>query len=205
MYRKNSRSVYLIALTFASIPLFVFLSGCSSSPARRIDPTGSQTITSVQGLNIQDWQDAAAEMSESLLASGVLGSEGEPDLIAISSFVNDTSQHMDQDMLLKKIRTVLNKSGRAQTITTIGIGDETEDAIATNEIRKKAFLDEDTDMPEPDYTMTLKIKEQVERAGRTRQAAYIFQMSLTDVDRGVAVWEDEKTIVKQGKKPAVGW
>lgn len=199
------RNLQLILLSIVCVPVFVLLTGCASTPARRIDPAGPETISTVQGINIQDWRDAAADMSRSLLSAGVLGQQGEPDLIAISSFVNNTSQHIDKDMLLKKIRTVLSKSGRAHTITTMGVGGKTEDVVATNEMRKKKFLNEDVETPEPDYTMTLKIIEQVTRADRTRQAAYVFQMSLTDVNRGVAVWEDEKTIAKQGSKAAVGW
>lgn len=205
MYKKNHYDVSMIAFLSVMIPFLMFFSGCASSPARRIDPTGPETITTVQGINIQDWQDAAAELSESLLASGILGTKGEPDLIAISSFVNNTSRHVDQDMLLKKIRTVLNKSGRAYTITTIGVGGETEDAIATEEIRKNAFLNDDAEIPKPDYSLTLKIIEKVERAGNTRQAAYVFQMSMTEVARGIAVWEDEKVIAKQGEKASIGW
>ena len=181
-----------------------FITGCAT-PARRIQAGGPQTITTVRGINIQDWQDAAVELSESLLNADILGKKGEADLIAISSFVNNTSQHIDRDMLLKKIRTVLSKSGKAYTITTMGIGGKTEDALATDAMRKKAFLDDDTSRPEPDYTMTLKIIEQIERAGRIRQASYAFQMSLTDANRGFAVWEDEKVIAKQGGKAAVGW
>lgn len=203
MQKTLFRTLRPLALTAAGGGLLL-AAGCAT-PARRIDPAGPATITSVRGINIQDWQGAATAMSESLLSSGVLGNKGEPDLIAISSFVNNTSQHIDRDLLLKKVRTVLSKSGRAQTITTVGIGGRTEDALATDAMRKKAFLDEDVQRPEPDYTMTLKIIEQVERAGRTRQAAYLFQMSLTDTDRGVAVWEDEKVIAKQGTKAAVGW
>ena len=173
--------------------------GCGQK-AQRIDPGGTQTITTTGEIDIQDWRDAAADMTQSLLASGVLARKegGDRPLVAISSFVNNTTQQVDPDLLLKKIRTVLSQSGKAYTITTVGLTGEAEDAPA----RRVA---EGEKPPEPDYTLTLKIIEQSTRADRTRQSAFVFQMSLTDPKKGYAVWEDETTIVKQGTKPGVGW
>lgn len=190
--------------TFSIFSLLPIIN-CANNSAKRVDPSGPNTVTTVEGINLQDWQDAAKKMSESLLSSGTLGQDGSPDLIAISKFVNDTSQHVEQEMLIKKIRTVLNQSGQAQTITTISGSGEAEDPLAKKQAKKEAFLDEDKEQPEPDYTMTLQIIEKVARAGDTRQAAYVFQMSLTDAGRGVAVWEDSTTIAKQGEQASVGW
>ncbi|QDU33542.1 hypothetical protein KS4_15920 [Poriferisphaera corsica] len=184
------------------------LTGCSGPSAQRIDPTGTQTITTVSGLDIQDAMDAAAEMSQSLLQAGVLGQNGKPSKIAISSYVNNTSQHIDRDRIIKKVRVTLNKAGVAQTFTTMnskGGTTGTEDAIATRQQQVNAFLSDNPAPPKPDYTMTLKLLENKVRAGRTRQTTYIFQMSLTEVNSGLAVWEDEKMITKQGGKAAVGW
>ncbi len=194
-----------VSVLFVTISLFFQTSCSNNNSARRIDPKGQDTITTVEGINLQDWRDAATRLSESLLSSGVLGKEGKPDYIAISDFVNNTSQQVDPDMILKDIRTTLNKSGQAQTITTVSSSGKVEDSLARKESRKNEFLNEGEQRPDIDYTMSLKMIEQRERAGNTRQAAYIFQMSLTDAKRGVAVWEDEATIVKQGDQPAVGW
>jgi hypothetical protein len=56
----------------------------------------------------------------------------------------------------------------------------------------------------PDYTLSGKIIEDRTAAGRTKQTSYIFQLSLSSRD-GIAVWEDERTIVKQGKRASVGF
>ncbi len=178
--------------------------GCQRE-ATVINPTGPETITTVEGINIQDWSNAATELSESLLDANVLGEDGEPSLIAISSFVNNTTQHVDRDLLLGKIRTVLNRSGKANTITTMDVLGPPEDAVAAEELRRRAAEDPDVEMARPEYTLTLKIIEDRVRAGNVRQAAYAFQMALTDTRNGVAVWEDEKIIAKKGERAAVGW
>jgi penicillin-binding protein activator len=56
----------------------------------------------------------------------------------------------------------------------------------------------------PDFSLSGKIIETFTRSGSYRQAAYTFQLSLTD-NRGLAVWEGEKQVVKQGRRPSVGF
>jgi len=190
-----------------------FLSGCASAPARRIDPTGTQTITTIGGLDIQDATDAAGALSESLLASGILGREGKPSVIAIDRYINNTSQQIDRDRIIKKIRVTLNRAGVAQTMTTIDSGGNIggESDIASKEARARQEDDridqseERSERTAPDYALTFKLLEETARAGKVRQTTYIFQMSLTDVRTGLAVWEDEQSITKQGTKPSVGW
>jgi PBP1b-binding outer membrane lipoprotein LpoB len=57
----------------------------------------------------------------------------------------------------------------------------------------------------PDYTLSGKILENRASAEGIQQASYIFQLSLTEVKTGLAVWEEEKTITKQGSKGSVGF
>jgi hypothetical protein len=56
----------------------------------------------------------------------------------------------------------------------------------------------------PDYTLSGKIIENRTRQGNKSESTYVFQMALATRD-GLAVWEEEKTITKQGKRSAVGW
>lgn len=214
----------LSALT-AAATLAAVLVGCTNvdSNARRIDPKGNETITTVNQLDVQDATDAAGTMSESLLASGILGRDGKPSIIAIDRYINNTSTQIDRDTVVKKIRVTLNKAGVAQTMTTIDSRGELggESNIATRQQRQRndddqvdAFLnDSDTTVrtPVPDYALTYKILEDKATADGgflsrdVKQITYTFQMSLTDVTNGLAVWEDEAQITKQGKKNNVGW
>ncbi|HCD33182.1 MAG TPA: penicillin-binding protein activator LpoB [Phycisphaerales bacterium] len=196
----------------------LMLTGCESTRAKRIDPAGTQTITTIKRLDIQDAADAAAAMSQSLLESGRLGKHvnaaGEtvlrPSVIAIDRYVNNTSQQIDRDEVLKKIRVALNKAGVAQTIVTINdqgdLGGESN--IASKFARENTPADRSVQTPEllvVDYSLTFKIIENRAQAGQIRQTTFTFQMSLVDVKTGLAVWEDEKQITKQGKDSSVGW
>lgn len=199
MFTKSIMNGTMAIAMFAMV-----LTGCESgTTARRIDPNGTQTITTISGLDIQDATDAASALATSLLESGKLGANGKPSVIAISRYVNNTSQQIDRDRIIKKLRVVLNKAGVAKTTTTIGLG-AAEDPLAKQEQDVNNFLNE-TKQVRPDYTLTFKILDNIVKAGKTRQVTYIFQMSLTDTRTGLAEWEEEKRITKQGTKPAVGW
>jgi len=195
----------LSVLGFTSL----WLAGCASPQATYVDPGGSRTITSVGTINIQDYANAADTMVGSLI-DGVINAGklespgGQPAMLAISRIVNNTSQHVDTDMLVKKIRVALNKTGKVQTTTTMGLGGQAEDPLAQGIKQQTEFLQDKKTTRLPDYSLSGKIIEQREQAGNVRQSSFVFQLSLTSKD-GVAVWEEEKTITKQGKRSTVGF
>ncbi len=195
----------LLALGSASL----LLVGCATPQATYVDPAWSRTITTVGGINIQDYANAADTMVSSLI-DGVINAgkleapAGQPAMLAISRISNNTSQHVDTDMLVKKIRVALNKTGKVVTTTTMGLGGNAEDPLAQGIKQQTEFLQDKKNTRLPDYSLSGKIIEQRERAGDVRQSSFVFQLSLTSKD-GVAVWEDEKTITKQGKRSTVGF
>ena len=196
---KQNISIYLLPL----IPVLL-IGGCATH-TRYVEPTGPRTLVTSE-INIQDFSYAAEEMIKSLLVSGALDkSPQQPAVLAISRIINNTTQQIDTDMLTKKIRVALNQSGKVLTTTTIGIGGIAEDPLAQGMQQEKEFYaDKKEPQRIPDYSLSGKIIEKRDRQDNVRQFAYIFQLSLTD-GRGLAVWEEEKEIVKQGKRGVIGW
>ncbi|GAB62287.1 MAG: penicillin-binding protein activator LpoB [Candidatus Jettenia sp.] len=198
MMKKTSR-FYLIPLLS-----LIVIGGCATH-TRYVEPTGPRTLVTSE-INIQDFSYAAEDMVKSLLVSGSLDKTPvQPAVLAISRIVNNTTQQIDTDMLIKKIRVALNQSGKVLTTTTMGIGGIAEDPLAKDIQQEKEFYaDKKEPQPLPDYTLSGKIIEKRDSQNNIRQVAYIFQLSLTD-GRGLAVWEDEKQIAKQGKQSLIGW
>ena len=56
----------------------------------------------------------------------------------------------------------------------------------------------------PDFTLSGKILETRASAGNVKQSTFSFQLSLTD-NRGLALWEGEEEITKQGSRATVGF
>ena len=203
--KNRNAIVRLVAISGLGLGVLSF-SGCQS--ARYIDSEGTETIVTLDQINIQDWNNAANELVTSLLESGVLERAPEqPVILGISRITNNTMQQVDTDSLVKKIRVDLNKTGKVVTTTTVGLGGRVEDPLAKETAEYQAFMN-DHPTPTgamPQYTLSGKLLEDRSSTGRTRQVTFSFQMTLTEVATGLAIWEDEKQITKQGKRSSVGW
>ena len=200
---KSSHFIPLLAATVG-----LLLTGCATETAY-VPQGSSRLVTSVGKINIQDFEQASDTMVNSLIDNlinlGKLQSSvpAEPALLAISRIQNSTGQQLETDLLVKKIRVALNRTGRVQTSTTMGLGGP-EDPLAADQQKAREFFEDKKHTRLPDYTLSGKIIEVQDRAGSVRQASYVFQLSLTSKS-GVAVWEEEKTITKRGSRPAVGF
>jgi len=185
------------------------LGGCASSQATYVDPASTRTLSNVGEINVQDWNMASESMINSLITkhihSGSVKGSG-PDgraVLAISRIVNNTSIQIDTDMLVKKIRVALLGTGKVVVDITAGLGGP-EDPLAAEAKREQQLLGTQKVSGRPDYTLSGKIIENRTRQGNQRESTYVFQMALATRD-GLAVWEDEKTITKQGKRAPVSW
>lgn len=192
-------------LLLASLTLLAATSGCTRR-AQYVDAQGSRVMVTLDQINIQDFSMAAEDAITDLLASGVLDKvPSPPAVMVVSRVINSTSQQVDTDLLTKKIRVALNKSGKALTMTTRGPGGTAEDELAREIAQEWRDMGlEPIPSRPPDFSLSGKIIETYTRAGNYRQAAYTFQLSMTD-RRGLAVWEGEKSVVKQGRRPSVGF
>ena len=191
-----------------ALGLALLAAGCASKTTY-VDPGSSRLVTTTEGVNIQDFAQAADAMVNSLIDQLVnpgqlqSGAPGQPALLAISRIQNNTGQQLDTDLLVRKIRIALLRTGKVQTSTTIAFGGP-EDPLAAEEQQNNQFFNNQPTR-RPDYTLSGKIIEDRTQAGKVRQSAYVFQLALTRVGQGIAVWEEEKTIVKQGSRPSVGF
>jgi penicillin-binding protein activator len=188
------KNKFLVAIP--AVAVAVAITGCGGTNAHYIQTGGQESVVTVGQINIQDFMSAADAATSDLLASGVLNRvQNPPAVLAISRIVNNTSQQIDTDLLTKKIRVALLQSGKAVTTTTFGLGGP-EDPLAQS-------IQQQPSRP-PDFTLSGKIIETSVQAGSTRQSTFTFQLSLTD-QRGLAVWESDKDITKQGTRPSVGF
>lgn len=152
-------------------------SGCATAP-HVVEGPGKLTTMEI---DTQDFAAKADEMIQSMLDSPIFEKAAhKPAILVVGRIVNNTGRNFDMDLLIKKIRVALNKGGKAITDITGGA------------------------LNNPDFTLSGKIIENRSREGNTHQSAYTFQLSLSN-SQGLAVWEDEKEITKQGTRASVGF
>ncbi len=189
----------LILLPVLALGTVLLGLGCGTN-AHYVATGGRENIVSTGEINIQDYLQAAEDSTKSLLASGALNRvPNPPAVVGVGRIINNTSQQIDTDLLTKKIRVALLQSGKAITSTTYGLGGQGEDPLA-----QQMQQQDKTAQRIPDFSLSGKIIQTLARAGDTHQATYSFQLSLTD-RQGLAVWEGEKEITKQGKRASVGF
>jgi len=189
----------------------ILFTGCSSV-TENIIPDRDKEIA-VRGLNYKDFQKAANEAIDSILRSGALNSStGKRLVLVISDIKNDTMQNIDTSQLVKKIRIALLQSGKVLVTTAIGArGAEDKMSMQLRKLRNHKEFDQKTvvaknQLSSADLSLSGKIIQKNIRIDRNReQSEYYFQLTLTDVVRGLAVWEGESFLGKRGSGDSVSW
>lgn len=157
----------------------------------------------VMGLDYRDFESAAAEAIDTMLSSGAVNNpKGGRYVLAISRVLNDTQQHIDTDQLVKKIRVELLNSGKVVVTTAVGLtGPEDPMSVRVNELSaggSRPVL--------PDLSLSGKIfQRNLEIDRRRQQIEYYFQLTLTQIRTGLAIWEGETVIGKRGSSKTVPW
>lgn len=196
----------LAALTGAGV---VFLTGCASTQTAYVDPNSNRTLVTMGTMGVQDWNkltdDVLQKLMNEAVNAGSLTSASGPggkSILAMSRIQNNTGKQIDTTEMTKRIQVALMQSGKVVTDVTAGLGGP-EDPLAAAEKRRQALIS-GTELKRPDYTLSGKVLENIERAGNLTQVTYIVQLSLTGKD-GLAIWEGDSRIVKQGKRGSAGW
>jgi len=191
----------------------LFFSGCTEQP-RYIDanhPESNKAQT--MGLDYQDFRKASIESAQSMLRSGAVNRPGGGRyVLAISTLINDTTQRIDMDQLIKSIRIALLQSGKVVVTTAVRAGGA-EDTMSydARKLRKSSEFNQKTvaktgQMIAPDFSLSGKIiqRNATLSNGETKADFYI-QLTLTDIKTGLAYWEGETVITKAGSGKTVNW
>ena len=205
----TTKNIFLVA---AALTGSLFFSGCWGNNPQRINPQSNQGLTTVDDVNFKDWQSAAEGMINSLLQSGVLKrADGRKTVVMVSVVKNSTSQHLDTQILTDKIRQAILRSGQA--IVTTAVGGSGPDDLATKQVRSLAndeMFNQQTVQPNgtaiaPDMSLAGEIVQQRTQQGSTSESYFFFHLTLTDLHTGLAVWEDNYEVAKQGTQSLLGW
>ena len=192
----------LIPLTICAV-----LCGCGGTTVVDLDNKSEVAgMKNVMELEYRDWTRTAEKMTKSMVNSGAFARVKNP-VIAIGEIKNDTMQRFDSDILIKKIRTTLINSGRAQIATGFTKEDGTTAAVC--ELRGNTEYDASTitgkgTLVAPNMSLTGKMLQRNLKidsgwfSSTDTRVEYYLQLTLTDVKTGLSVWEDEQPIVKEG-------
>lgn len=204
---RRSGSIFVVTAVLG-------LSACAQSTmeTRLINPRADQSAIGV-GLDMRDFQSAASQAVRSMLRSPALTKpSGGRYVLAISRITNDTMQRMDTDLLIKQIRVDLLNSGKVVVTTAVGLdGPEDPLVMQTRLLRgsrefNQAQIARQGQMIAPDLSLSGKIIQLDRRLGDGSQRVdYSFQLTLTDIRTGLAIWEGDTPILKLTSDRSVAW
>ncbi|CAH0533157.1 hypothetical protein VST7929_01018 [Vibrio stylophorae] len=196
-----------LAALFAS----ALLSGCQSmmSPSTAyIDASDTQQHVAAS-LSYADFHKAATEMADELIATpGLAKANGARAIVYVGDVTNDTMQQFDTDQLTKTLRVKMLQSGKFAMTTAYGEDGATRDFRTLDKsptTNKRTRLKKDG-VVIPDYSLIGKIiqRDTMLDNGQTR-IEYYFQLTLTNLEYGVAFWEGERVIGKVTSGETVSW
>ena len=202
-------------LAFILFASTVTLVGCNP-PTENIDTINDQGKAVMQ-LDYRDFDRAASQMVQSLIASGSLKKEGGGRyVVATGKIVNDTMQRVDTDQLMAKVEKELMDSGLVVMTSTVGGGTASGDSMLykVREMRdsdvgdefKKDTLQAKGQLIAPELSISGKIiQRNIRYDNDKQQVEYYFQLQLTSMATGLRQWQDETIIGKRGDRKNVPW
>ena len=195
-----------IFFSLAGTAALLGMTGCGSAPVR-IDTASSQGITTVHQIDFKDWQIAAEKGISSMLESGAMKrADGRKTVLMVGNVKNSTRENVNTRILTDKIRQAILRSGKAVTTTAVGAKGAEETAVRqVRELENDDLFNQSTVQKRgtviaPDMSLSGEIVQQQRRSGRTEESYFFIHMVLTDLATGLAVWEDNVEIAKQGTK-----
>ncbi len=190
----------------------LLISGCAAPQPTQILDARTDHSGYGMGLDERDFSSAAQAAVQKLLGSGAVDRPGGGRyVIVISRITNDTMQRIDTDQLVKKIRVALLNSGKAAITTSMGdAGAEDQMSARYRQLRESNEYNQRNmagahEMALPDLSLSGKFIQSNTTVDRGQRVDYEFQLSLTDLHSGVALWEDEEPLSKLGSNATVAW
>jgi len=200
-----------VIIAVLAIGVLVF-TGCATKP-HYVGVESTKDMPTTMSIDRRDFEKAANKAIKDMLDSGALDKKGGGRyVVAMGRMVNDTTQRIDTDMLIKKIRIAMLKSGKAVITTAVSAGGP-EDEM-TKEVRKLRADDEFKQSTiakkgtiyAPDMSLSGKIMQRIVKDGNNDQLVeYYFNLTLTHLETGLAFWEGESVVGKVGSNDSVVW
>jgi PBP1b-binding outer membrane lipoprotein LpoB len=191
-----------LILSLSFISLTFLISSCGSKPVY-VDPGSGQGVVSITAINIQDFQTAAGDLVQKMLLHPDFAkySSANKAQLHLSNFTNDTGKSFNMDFLLADVRSQLLGSGKFKISRIHGRSGTDTYAKELTELNQ---LQTGTIGKLPSYVLSGEIRELRAYAGKTTQSSFQFNLIATDLE-GNSIFEDSKTITKQGKKSTIGF
>ena len=202
-------------LLLVSFVLAIASFGCQ--PATENIDTINDSGKAVMSLDYRDFDRAASEMVQSMVASGAFKKQGGGRyVVAKGRIINDTMQRIDTDQLMSKVEQAMTGSGLIVMTAAVGAGSEPSSSLvhSVREMRDSDHADEfdqntlqaKGQLIAPELSISGKIIQRNVRYDKNKQQVeYYFQLRMTNLTNGLDFWQNEIVLGKRGDRKLTSW
>lgn len=197
----------LVIATTLGIALSLVV-GCANKSVVRYGDASAVETTDIN-FGSTDLQKVAAQMTDSLLLSPVVGTltANKRPIVFVENLKNKTSEHIDTESITDSISTKLLRSGKFRFV----------DMSRVEAARKQIEFQHDGGMVNTskaiqfgqqigaEYMLYGNISSIVKSNIDKSDVYYKFTLRLMDLESGLVEWADETEIRKTRAKESVGW
>ena len=184
------------------------MSGCTNKSVVRYGDAAAVETTNIN-FGSTDLQKIAGEMTDSLLASPVVGTltQNKRPIVFVESIKNKTSEHIDTESVTDSISTKLLRSGKFRFV----------DMTRVDAARKQIDFQQNSGMVDSskaiqfgrqvgaEYMLYGNLSSIVKSNKDQSDVYYKFTLRLMDLQSGIVEWADETEIRKTKEKEFVSW
>lgn len=182
------------------------LAACGGTRDTRVRPDAPDTVTGT-GLQSQDIRTMAVDMAAKIKASGVLapGKEGERASFFIYELRNDSSDTIDKELILTKLRTNLFEAfGRqVKIIDRSPQASDLVDAERRMKDRGQVSGSNDRKIAGSDFVLKGTMKSRDRQAGKLKSSYILVTFELTDLVTQELAWTGDYEMKTESEKSVI--
>ena len=182
------------------------IAACGGTRDSRVNPDAPDTVTGT-GLQSQDVRTMAMDMAAKIKASGVLapGKEGERASFFIYELRNDSSDTIDKEIILTKLRTELfNAFGRqVKILDRSPQASDLVDAERRMKERGQVSGSNDRKIAGSDFVLKGTIKSRDRQAGKLKTNYVLVTFELTDLVTQELAWTGDFDMKTESEKSVI--
>lgn len=186
------------------LSVFTF-AGCATPPNRSVYRPSDEEGLASRGVDMYEYQLVVERMVSSMLKHGLKTDTGKTPVISLGTIYNRTPYNVEVRMIGEDIRMEVMRSGLAKFSTATDFqhrGGESGDLYRQLEFQNESgHVNPSTaaqfgQMVGADYILFGNIYSVERKSGGTTEANFRFNLTLTEVATGLAVWSDAKPVRK---------
>ena len=186
--------------------LGLLLTACGSTRDTRVRPDAPDTVTGT-GLQSQDIGTMADKMAASIKSYGILAPsrDGERASFFITELRNDSSDVIDKEIILRKLRTNLFKAFRGQ-VKILDRAPEANDLVdAERRMKERGQVSGENSrkVAGSDFVLKGTINSRDRQAGSLKSSYILVTFELTDLVTGELAWTGDYEMKTESEKSVI--